>query len=348
MKKYCQNCGFENASKDKFCTKCGTVLLDTKDEDIKQVEPIAQEIIDYKTPPDHFEPSKKKQPLRFQRTSEKMVLGAVAVAIVLSIAAISAAFLVNPTSLGAGSISSNELSDNSVISSKITDGTVTDADISSNGISKIALSAITSNHIVNNSILLIDLSPDVIESITGLNVIANNSITGEKIANGAITSADLADESVTSVKIVNGTISTVDIADSSITSAKITDGTITSSDLATDSVDSTEIIAGAVGTGELASGAVTYEKMAIKIRCGKATDVYNGSSIAHNLGSIPISVVVTPIYDSSFGSGNATIYVNIISVSDTSFTITLYVEYTGSFNPVTIGNPVDVYWIAIY
>jgi hypothetical protein len=347
MKKYCQNCGFENASKDKFCTKCGTVLLDTKDESIKQVEPIAQEIIDYKTPPDHFEPSKKKQPLRFQRSSEKMVLGLAAVAIVLSIAAISAAFLVKPT-LGANSITTSELFDSSVTSSKIADGTITDSDISSNGISKIALSAITSNHIANNSILLIDLSPDVIDSITGLNVIANNSITGEKIANGAITSADLADESITSAKIVNGTISTVDIADGSITGAKITDSTITSSDLATDSVDSSEIVAGAVGTSELASGAVTYEKMAMKIRCGKATDVYNGSSIAHNLGSTPTSVVVTPIYDSSFGSGNATIYANIISVSDTSFTITLYVQYTGSFSPVIIGNPVDVYWIAIY
>ena len=216
------------------------------------------------------------------------------------------------------------------------------------------------NHILNSSIMLIDLSNNVIDSITGLNVIANNSITGTKLANATITSADMADESITSVKIVNGTILSVDIADGTITSGKILDDTIThsdigagavrSSEIATDAVDEDEIAAGAVDTGELANNAVTFDKLEIKIRYGQATGVHNGSSITHNLGMTPTSVVVTPEYDSSFGSGNATIHANIISIGSTSFSVALWVEYegdAGSLTPVLPGNSVDIYWIAI-
>lgn len=316
MAKFCHNCGFENAGKDKFCTKCGAPLLEIEEKNKKQVEPVAQDISNYRT--STVQQDKKKPPLRFQKTSEKMIFGLILVAIVLSIVAISAAFLVKPN-LGANSITTTELSDSSVTSNKIDNGTITDADISSNGISKISYNAITSNHIVNNSILLIDLSPDLIDSITGLNVIANNSITGEKIANGTITSSD--------------------IATGAVGSSEIEDNSITANDIA----------AGAVGTSELGNGQVTYDKMAIKIRYGKAQGVSNGSSIAHNLGGTPTSLTVTPIYDPSLGSGNATIIANIISVDSTYFYITLYYQYPGyPLAPVSSGNPVDVYWIAIY
>jgi hypothetical protein len=336
MAKFCHNCGFENAGKDKFCTKCGAPLLEIEEKNKKHVEPVVQDISNYRT--SAVQQDKKKPPLRFQRTSEKMIFGLIVVAIVLSVVAISAAFLVKPN-LGANSITTIELSDSSVTSSKIDDGTITDADISSNGISKIPYNAITSNHIVNNSILLIDLSRDLIDSITGLNVIANNSITGEKIANGTITTVDIADSSITSAKITDNTITSSDIATGGVGSSEIEDNSITANDIA----------AGAVGTSELGNGQVTYDKMAIKIRYGKAQGVSNGSSIAHNLGSTPTSVTVTPIYDSSLGSGNATIIANIISVDSTYFYITLYYQYPGNpLTPVSSGNPVDVYWIAIY
>jgi len=315
MAKFCHNCGFENAGKDKFCSKCGAPLLEIEEKNKKYIEPVAQDIGDYRK--SAVQQDKKKPPLRFQRTSEKMIFGLIVIAIVLSVVAISAALLVKPN-LGANSITTTELSDSSVTSNKIDNGTITDADISSNGISKISFNAITSNHIANNSILLIDLSPDLIDSITGLNVIANNSITGEKIAN----------ETITSFNIATGGVGSSEIEDNSITA--------------------NDIAAGAVGTSELGNNQVTYDKMAIKIRYGKAQGVSNSSSIAHNLGSTPTSVIVTPIYDSSLGSGNATIIANVISVDSTYFYITLYYQNPGSpLAPVSSGNPVDVYWIAI-
>ena len=333
MKKYCHNCGTENAGKGKFCIKCGTELLDMKDEGVKKIEPTVQDTGEYKTPAVQPQPVRKKQTPKVSGPSNKTVLGVAVVAIILSAAAIFLGVFMKPAiTVGAGDVGSNELANSSVTGSKVADGTLTDADISNNGISKIADNAITSNQIANNTIMLQDLSNDVADSITGAANITNNSITTDKI--------------------LNGTIITNDLADDAITSGKIKDGEVKSSDIGTDAVGSSEIAAGAVDTSELASDAVTYDKMEIKIRYGKATGVYNGSSINHNLGSnTPDSVVVTPIYDPSFGSGNATIHANIISVGSTSFTIALWVEYEGnpgSLTPVTSGNTVDVYWIAIY
>lgn len=60
--------------------------------------------------------------------------------------------------------------------------------------------------------------------------IADGAVTSAKIADGAIATADLADGSVTSAKIADGTIVTADLADGAVTSAKIADGTITAAD----------------------------------------------------------------------------------------------------------------------
>lgn len=334
MKKYCHNCGTENAGKGKFCIKCGTELLDTKDEGVKKVEPTVQDTGEYKTPAVQPQPIRKKQPPKISGPSNKTVLGVAVVAIILSVAAIFLGIFMKPaTTVGAGDVGTNELANNSVTGGKVADGTLTDADISNIGISKIADNAITSNQIANNTIALQDLTSDVADSITGAANITNNSITTDKI--------------------LNGTIITNDLADNSITSGKIKDGEVKSSDIATDAVGSDEIASGAVDTSELASDAVAYDDMKIKIRYGKATGLHNqtgGNRIAHNLGNPPDSVVVTPIYDSSFGSGNATIHANIISVDATYIYVTLYVEYEGnpgSLTPVTSGNTVDVYWIAI-
>ena len=76
--------------------------------------------------------------------------------------------------------------------------------------------------------------------------IADGAVTSAKIADGSISANDIADGAITSAKIADGTIATADIADSaistaklannSVTSAKIVDGTITASDLSTTAV----------------------------------------------------------------------------------------------------------------
>jgi hypothetical protein len=323
MKKICQNCGHENAEKDKFCRKCGKELTDAK------IEPATQDVGEYKAPVAQPQHVKKKQP-SVPGTSNKMALGIGIVAIILSIAAISSALLISPAEiLGASSVGTNELASGSVTGGKVADGTLTDADISNTGISKIANNAITSAHILDGAITLLDLDSNLADLISG--------------------AANITNESITSNKIKNGTIATNDIANNAITSAKIATDAVTSIEIAENAVESSEIAANAVGSSEIASDAVGFNEMAIKIRYGR-TSAYNGSSISHNLGSTPTSVVVTPEYTPSYGSGNATIHANIISVSQTSFSVALWVEYEGnpgSLTPVMSGSPVWIYWIAI-
>jgi len=125
---------------------------------------------------------------------ENISMGVAVLAIVISIVAIASAAVIRPVStIGASSISGNELADNSVTSSKVAPDTLTDDDISDNGISKIADNAITSDHITASSITLLDLSSEVIAAMTGVVDIVNNSITGAKIADGAITNVHISD-----------------------------------------------------------------------------------------------------------------------------------------------------------
>jgi len=295
MKK-CNKCGYENADKNTFCLNCGAKLMDIKYEK----EPIIQ--------------NSEKRYVKsggIILTSKKTTTGLAVVAIVLSIIAIIFSVFISPIlTLGSGSVGLNELADDSVSSNKIVDGSITDADINNFGVSKFADNSINSNNIANNSILFNDLNSNTINLLTGLNAIANDSITSEKIANFSINSSDLSNNSITSQKIVDETITESDIADN----------------------------------------AVTYDKMNIKIKYGIATSRYNNTSISHGIGSTPICVIVTPDYG-SFGSGNATIYANVFDIGSSTFKVGLWYQYIGSsgpLNPVLSGDPVDLYWIAIY
>jgi len=311
MKKYCHKCGFENADKNTFCLNCGAKIIDLKDESKKNVRPNASQFSEINEPIMHNSEKRYVKSGKFVVTSNKTTTSLAALAIVLSIIAIIFSVFISPAlTLGSGAVGQNELADDSVTSSKIVDGSLTDSDINNNGISKIAYNAINSNHIINNSILFNDLNSNTINSLTGLNVIVNDSITGEKIANFSITSNDLANNSITSQKIIDGTITEPDIADD----------------------------------------AVTYDKMNIKIKYGVATDRINGSTISHGIGSTPICVVVTPdyesfgpgnvaIYSNVYDIGSSSFRVGL-----------WYEEIgsSGPLNPVTSSDPVDVYWIAIY
>ena len=338
MNKNCQNCGFKNAEKDKFCKKCGTKLDDNK-------QPVEEKAEDINQPLNKISLIKKDS-----KISNKMVLGIAIVAFILSIAAISSAFFITPSSLGAASVGTDELADKSVTGQKISDGTITDADINTLGISRIKAKSITGEQILNNTITLTHLSNDLVDTITGTVNIANDSITGEKIKNGTIRTNDLANDSITSAKILNGEIKSDDIA---------TDA-IGSSEIATSAVTSSEIAYGAVGTSELTNGAVTYDKMKIKIKCGLASNLIHGDTINHNLANTPTSIIVTPIYDPLSEGGTVVIHANVFNVTTTSFDVALWfeIEYPFPITPIRLekvdgdpGDPaesVDVYWIAIY
>jgi len=296
MNKKCQNCGFENAEKDKFCRKCGNKLVGVIQPVEEKVEPIPQE------------PKKITFIKKESKISNKMVLGIAVVAFILSIAAISSAVLISPTSLSAAAVGTEELADNSVTGQKVVDGTITDDDIDTFGISKIKSRSITGAKILNNTIALAHLTNDLADAITCAVDIANDSITGDKIK--------------------NGTIKTNDLADNTITSAKIKDGEISSADIANNAVTSSEIASGAVDTSELSNGAVTYDKMNIKIKFGHETNVYHGKTITHDLGAIPTSIIVTPRFNSSLPT-NATIIANVFDVGSNTFRVAMSVCVDG-------------------
>lgn len=104
-------------------------------------------------------------------------------------------------------------------------------------------------------LLVLDASGNVSGTLLATASIADGAVTSAKIADGTIVTADLADNAITSAKIVDGTIATVDIADNAITSAKIADGTITSADIADGTITDADISpTAAIALGKLANG----------------------------------------------------------------------------------------------
>ena len=57
--------------------------------------------------------------------------------------------------------------------------------------------------------------------------IANDAVTGAKVLDGTLTSADLGNASVDTGELVDGGVGTVDIADDAVTTAKLLDGAVT-------------------------------------------------------------------------------------------------------------------------
>ena len=378
MKKYCIDCGFENASEDKFCRNCGKELielkssekpkteqtikkkpeskkLDTKAEVVEpKKEPIIKEAPKYQVseiPPKKIMPITSKASLN---DMSKKILMIASIAIILSIVAIVLAVVIQPSiDIGEETVGTNEIKNNAVTSNKVLDGSLTDADIINSGISKITANSITGDMIISNAITFSHLSNDVVASITGQVNISNNSITSEKIVNKEVKTEDLDDDCITTGKIKDGDVRSIDIAADAVGSSEIAANAVGSSEIADNSITHTDIESGAVRTAELDNDAVTYDKMKIKIKYDKKDNVYNGIQIAHGLPGIPDSVVVTPIYDPSIESGNYILHANIISVDATYFTIALMYTNTtsGTISVVPNSSPwntIDIYWIAIF
>jgi len=99
-----------------------------------------------------------------------------------------------------------------------------------------------------------------VATITGA-MMANGTVTSANIADGTISTIDLADSAVTSAKIADGTIVTGDLADSAVTSAKIADGTIVDGDInASAGIAKTKIAGTAVTLSD--TGTVTSTMLA--------------------------------------------------------------------------------------
>jgi hypothetical protein len=111
---------------------------------------------------------------------------------------------------------------------------------------------------------------------TGLTISDNTPTAGQitvGITNSGVGVTQIADGAVTSAKIADATIITGDLADGAVTSAKIADGTIVAGDLASDSVTTAKILNANVTTAKIADLNVTTGKFAdLGVTTGKIAD----------------------------------------------------------------------------
>jgi hypothetical protein len=108
-------------------------------------------------------------------------------------------------------------------------------------------------------------------------VVANDSVTEEKIAAEAVTSTKIGDEAVTTGKI----------ADDAVTAAKIADGTITVALMAANSIDSDQYVDGSIDTAHFAAGAV--DTTALGADCVDATKIADNAVEAEHIKAGEIS-----------------------------------------------------------
>ena len=132
----------------------------------------------------------------------------------------------------------------------------------------LANTSVTTDKLSGASVTNAKLANDAVNT----NNLVAGSVNEARLASGAVTNGKIADGSVTSNKIADGTIANADLADGQVNSAKITDnsiasvdigdGQITTADLALGSVDVNRIADGNVTTAKLAGGAVTNDRLA--------------------------------------------------------------------------------------
>ena len=134
--------------------------------------------------------------------------------------------------------------------------------------------------------------------------IADNSISTQKLQNGAVTNAKLANNSVTTANIVDRTIIGNDIAENTIESYNIKNGTIIEADMADEAVTSAKIAPGSVTYAKLADDAVNTSKItdgaiiASKLSANLKKINLHGYHLVSGRsdGAVAISVPMTGIY----------------------------------------------------
>jgi len=129
-------------------------------------------------------------------------------------------------------------------------------------------SALTGDVAAGNAITITDNSPAsgqitiaVTDGAIDTAELANNAVTTAKITDSNVTTAKINDAAVTTAKIADANVTTAKIANDAITSAKIADGTIIAGDIANNAITTAKILDANVTTAKIADSNVTTAKI---------------------------------------------------------------------------------------
>lgn len=137
-----------------------------------------------------------------------------------------------------------------------------DANLQADGTLTVNNGAITGDKIAAGTITAANIAPGAVDgTLLGANSvtsenIATDAVGSDEIATGAVGTTELADNSVTAEKIANEAIETEHIAPGAVDSIAIAAGAVGSSEIADNAVINTKIAAGAIETTHFAAGAV--------------------------------------------------------------------------------------------
>ena len=179
--------------------------------------------------------------------------------------------------LAAGVLSADLIGAGSITADKIATGTITaESGIIANGAigtTQIADGSITDAKIVGLTANKITAGTLDASRIAVVNLVADNITTGtingkvipvlgsDKLAAGAVTGEKIAEKAITADKIVSGAVTTDKLAAESVTANKILSGAVTAAKIATDAVTADKIKAGAVTAAKIDTNAVTADKI---------------------------------------------------------------------------------------
>ena len=107
---------------------------------------------------------------------------------------------------------------------------------------------------------------EIVDDGSSFHIIGGSATGHVGLADGSVTTAKLADEAVTGRKIAGDSVASGHLVDNAVTGSKIPSNTIATRHIAADTVTQGEIAGAAVGTPELAADAVTEAKLAAGVR----------------------------------------------------------------------------------